>query len=99
MHVQEIIRMHPHVRGNTNEAVIRCIEECYACASACTACSDACLGEDMVQQLTQCIPPRPRLRRCARRHRLRGNAPDRLERGDHPYYAAGLRRGLPCVRR
>jgi Domain of Unknown Function (DUF326) len=55
MHVKEIIRTHPHVRGNTNDALIRCIEECYACASACTACADACLGEQTVQQLTQCI--------------------------------------------
>ena len=55
MHVQEIILTHPHVKGNTNDALIRCIEECYACANACTACADACLGEETVQQLTQCI--------------------------------------------
>ncbi len=55
MHVQEIIRTHPHVQGNTNDALIRCIEDCYDCASACTACADACLGEQLVQQLTQCI--------------------------------------------
>ena len=30
MHVQEMIATHPHVRGNTNEALIRCIEACYA---------------------------------------------------------------------
>src|SRR5574338_156946 len=55
MHVQEIIRTHPHVRGSTNDALIRCIEACYDCAVACTACADACLGEPSVQQLTQCI--------------------------------------------
>jgi hypothetical protein len=55
MHAHEMIRIHPHVRGNTNEALIRCIEECYACAQTCLSCADACLGEDMVQQLTQCI--------------------------------------------
>jgi hypothetical protein len=55
MHVQEIIRTHPDVRGKTNDALIRCIEECYDYASVCTACADACLGEDMVQKLTQCI--------------------------------------------
>lgn len=55
MHVQQIISSHPHVQGNTNDALIRCLEECYSCAQACTACADACLGEQMVQQLTQCI--------------------------------------------
>ena len=55
MHVQEMIQTHPHVQGNTNDALIRCIEECYDCANACTACADACLGEQSVQQFTQCI--------------------------------------------
>jgi hypothetical protein len=55
MHVQAIISTHPHVRGGTNEALIRCIEACFDCAQACVACADACLGEDMVSDLTQCI--------------------------------------------
>jgi hypothetical protein len=55
MHVQQMISTHPNVRGSTNDALIRCIEECYDCAQSCTACADACLGEDMVKQLTQCI--------------------------------------------
>jgi len=55
MHVQQMISTHPHVRGNINDALIRCIEECYDCAQICTSCADACLGEDMVKQLTQCI--------------------------------------------
>ncbi len=55
MHVQQMASTHPHVKGNTNDALIHCIEECYSCAQACTSCADACLGEDMVQQLTQCI--------------------------------------------
>jgi hypothetical protein len=55
MHAQEMIRTHPHVRGNTNDALIRCIEACYDCAQACTACADACLGEDAIKELTQCI--------------------------------------------
>ena len=55
MHAQQMISTHPHVRGNTNDALIRCIEECYDCAQTCTSCADACLGESMVQQLTQCI--------------------------------------------
>ncbi|MBN1240901.1 MAG: four-helix bundle copper-binding protein [Gammaproteobacteria bacterium] len=55
MHAQEIISTHPHVKGSTNQALIRCIEECYDCAQACTACADACLGEDMAKELAQCI--------------------------------------------
>lgn len=55
MHAQQIISTHPHVRGNTNDALIRCIEECYDCAQTCTACADACLAEDRVKDLTQCI--------------------------------------------
>ena len=55
MHAQEIIATHPQVKGNTNEPLIHCIEECYDCAQACTACADACLGEKSVATLTQCI--------------------------------------------
>lgn len=55
MNVQEIISTHPHVKGRTNDALIRCIEECYACAQVCTSCADACLGEEMVRDLVQCI--------------------------------------------
>ena len=55
MHAHEMISTHPDVRGNTNDALIRCIEECYACAQTCVSCADACLAEDMVQQLRQCI--------------------------------------------
>jgi hypothetical protein len=55
MHVQEMISTHPHVQGDTNQSLIRCVELCYDCAQACTACADACLGEDMVRELAQCI--------------------------------------------
>lgn len=55
MHARRAVGAHPHVRGNINNALIRCIEECYSCAQACTSCADACLGEPMVDQLTQCI--------------------------------------------
>jgi hypothetical protein len=55
MHAHEMISTHPHVKGNTNDALIRCIEECFDCAQICTSCADACLGEQMVAQLTQCI--------------------------------------------
>jgi hypothetical protein len=55
MHAFEIIKTHPEVRGNTNDVLIRCIEECYDCAQICTSCADACIAEDMVAQLRQCI--------------------------------------------
>lgn len=55
MHAQEMIRTHPQVKGNMNEALVRCINECYDCAQTCIACADACLGEQSVQELTQCI--------------------------------------------
>jgi hypothetical protein len=55
MHVQAMISTHPHVRGNTNAALVRCVEECLDCAAVCASCADACLGEDMVADLRQCI--------------------------------------------
>ncbi|HKO69394.1 MAG TPA: four-helix bundle copper-binding protein [Bradyrhizobium sp.] len=55
MHVQEMINTHPQVRGRANDALIRCIEECYSCAQTCTSCADACLAEDNVRSLAQCI--------------------------------------------
>ena len=55
MHAQQMIATHPDVRGNTNDALIRCIEECYSCAQTCTSCADACLAEEMVAELRQCI--------------------------------------------
>jgi hypothetical protein len=55
MHVQQMITTHPDVRGNTNDALLRCIEACYGCAQACTSCADACLAEPMVAELRQCI--------------------------------------------
>lgn len=55
MHAQEMISTHPSVRGQANDALIRCIEACYDCANTCTVCADACLGEDIVKELLQCI--------------------------------------------
>lgn len=55
MHAREMISTHPQVRGNANDALIRCIEACYDCAQTCTTCADACLGEDQVAELVQCI--------------------------------------------
>jgi hypothetical protein len=55
MHAREMISTHPNVRGQADDALIRCIEECYACAQTCAACADACLGEETVRDLVQCI--------------------------------------------
>jgi hypothetical protein len=55
MHVQQMIATHPQVRGDTNDALVRCVEACFDCAQTCTSCADACLGEQMVAELTQCI--------------------------------------------
>ncbi|NPU13481.1 four-helix bundle copper-binding protein [Bradyrhizobium sp. 83002] len=55
MHAQQMIETHPHVRGRVDDALVRCIEECYSCAQTCTSCADACLAEDNVAELTQCI--------------------------------------------
>ena len=55
MHAREMISTHPHVRGNTNDALIRCIEECYDCAQTCISCADACLGEKNLDALRRCI--------------------------------------------
>jgi hypothetical protein len=55
MQHREMISSHPDVQGNTAEALLRCIEECYTCAQTCTSCADACLAEKMVDQLKQCI--------------------------------------------
>jgi hypothetical protein len=55
MHAQQMISTHPHVGGGTNDALIRCIEDCYDCAQTCSSCADACLGEDMVKDLAQCV--------------------------------------------
>ncbi len=55
MHVQLMVNTHPSAHGPADDALIHCIEECYACAQACVACADACLGEDEGRALLQCI--------------------------------------------
>ncbi len=54
-HMQEMIATHPDVKGNTNDALIRCIEECYSWGKIGTSWADAGLAEEMVAQLRQCI--------------------------------------------
>src|SRR5436190_5585448 len=55
MQVQQMVSTHPDVKGHTNDALIRCIEACYACAQTCTSCADACLAEAGVGDLVHCI--------------------------------------------
>jgi hypothetical protein len=55
MFAQQMISSHPDVRGETNDALIRAIEEMLNCAQVCTSCADACLAEEMVAELRQCI--------------------------------------------
>src|SRR5262249_21957093 len=55
MQVREMISSHPGVRGNVNDALIQCIEECFSCTQMCISCADACLAEQDPSQLRQCI--------------------------------------------
>lgn len=55
MQAREMISSHPEVRGRTNDALIRAIEEMLNCGQVCTSCADACLAEERVAQLRQCI--------------------------------------------
>lgn len=55
MRVREMIATHPDVQGETSNALLRCIEECYSCAQTCTSCADACLGESKATDLRDCI--------------------------------------------
>jgi hypothetical protein len=52
-HVTQMLETHP--RATADEALARCIEQCFACAVTCTSCADACLAEKDVQELVRCI--------------------------------------------
>jgi hypothetical protein len=52
-HVTKMLETHP--QATANEALARCIQECFACALTCTSCADACLAEEQVQELVRCI--------------------------------------------
>lgn len=55
MQVEQMMSTHPQAPRKANDALQRCIEECYSCAQTCTACADACLAEETVSDLRQCI--------------------------------------------
>lgn len=52
-HVSVMLETHP--QATANEALARCIQQCFACALTCTSCADACLAEKQVQELARCI--------------------------------------------
>jgi hypothetical protein len=52
-HVTQMLEAHP--QATANEALTRCIEECFAYALTCTSCADACLAGEDVQELVRCI--------------------------------------------
>ena len=55
MQALKMIKLHPDVKGNVSERLIKCIEECYSCAQICLSCADACLAEKEIDKLRQCI--------------------------------------------
>ena len=96
MHAQQMIAAHPHVRGEVNPALARCVEACFDCAQVCASCADACLGEETVAELVQCI----RLNMdCADVCLTSGLIATRRSGGDVPLITAQLRAcELACAR-
>ena len=54
-HVEQMLQTNPAQPQVDQDALVRCIEECFDCAQTCTACADACLGEERVKELTRCV--------------------------------------------
>ena len=96
MRAEQMIAAHPHVRGEVNTALARCVETCFDCAQVCASCADACLGEEMVAELVQCI----RLNMdCADVCLTSGLIATRRSGGDVPLIEAQLRAcELACAR-
>ena len=96
MYAQQMIAAHPHVRGEVNTALARCVEACFDCAQVCASCADACLGEETVAELVQCI----RLNMdCADVCLTSGLIATRRSGGDVPVIAAQLQAcELACAR-
>jgi hypothetical protein len=55
MTVQEMIQTHPLSTSLEQDALLRCINECFDCAATCTSCADAWLGEEDVADMVRCI--------------------------------------------
>ena len=96
MRTEQMIAAHPHVRGEVNTALARCVEACFECAQVCASCADACLGEPRVADLVQCI----RLNMdCADVCLTSGLIATRRSGGDVPLIEAQLRAcQLACAR-
>jgi hypothetical protein len=52
-HVTAMLETHP--QATANEALARCIQQCFVCVLTCTSCADACLAEQQVHELVRCI--------------------------------------------
>ena len=81
MQVEQMMSTHPQAPRNANDALHRCIEQCYSCAQTCTACADACLAEEAVARASPMHPPEPRLRRPVRDDRPDRHPRHRPQRG------------------
>lgn len=99
MKTAEMMRTYPAEINLDRDLLARTVETLVACSQACTACADACLSEDMVAEPAQVHPVQPGLRGHLRHHRPGAVPAHRLRRQHHPDHAAGLRPGLPLVRR
>jgi len=53
MSIKEMIREHPDVGGDYNEALGEAVKHALYCAAICNSCADACSAEEM--DMRQCI--------------------------------------------
>lgn len=53
MSIKEMIREHPHVGSDYNEALAEAVKHAMYCAAICNSCADACSAEDM--DMRRCI--------------------------------------------
>jgi hypothetical protein len=44
-----------HPQATANEALARCVQQCFICSLTCTSCADACLAEERFEELRRCI--------------------------------------------
>lgn len=53
MSIEAMIREHPQVGSNYNEALGRAVKHAMYCSAICASCADACLAETM--DMSQCV--------------------------------------------
>ena len=69
MHAMDMIKSHPEVRGNTNDVLVRCIEECLRLRHDLhLVCRRLHWRRRSAMELRQCIRLEPRLRGPLPRH-------------------------------